>query len=140
MKKDIYQAIYEYLKASTELKTIVGANIYPMFIPQYDKIPAVVYAPIQTSYDTALIADTGFARTTVQFSCHESTFGKVRKLSKVIKRLFQNYSGDMCGAEVQATFIKTDYILSGGNVNRFDAETSTAVLEFDIFYSEQEDG
>ena len=71
---DILQSINECLKNCEEITSIVGTNIYPMFIPQYEKVPAVVYYPVSTTYDTALTKDTGFVVMIVQFDCHEKSF------------------------------------------------------------------
>ena len=133
MKKDFLQSINEYLNSNAELKKIVGDNIYPMFIPQYDKIPALVYYPVSASYDSALQQDTGFERIIVQFDCHEKTFKKARKLSRLLKEMFQDYHGDMFGTKVQATFIKSDFIVNDASSNKFDTIDSVHVIEFEFF-------
>ena len=133
MKKDFLQSINEYLNSNAELKKIVGDNIYPMFIPQYDKIPALVYYPVSASYDSALQKDTGFERIIVQFDCHEKTFKKERKLSRLLKEMFQDYHGDMFGTKVQATFIKSDFIVNDASSNKFDTTDSVHVIEFEFF-------
>lgn len=131
--KDFLQSLYEYLTSNKELKQIVGENIFPMYIPQYDKIPALVYYPVSTNYDSALEKDTGFTRTIVQFDCHEKTFKKARTLSRLIKSMFQDYHGDMCGNFVQATFIRSDIILNNPQNNKFDAIDSIHIIEFEFF-------
>ena len=133
MKKDFLQSINEYLNSNAELKKIVGDNIYPMFIPQYDKLPALVYYPVSASYDSALQKDTGFERIIVQFDCHEKTFKKARKLSRLLKEMFQDYHGDMFGTKVQATFIKSDFIVNDASSNKFDTTDSVHVIEFEFF-------
>ena len=133
MKKDFLQSINEYLNSNAELKKIVGDNIYPMFIPQYDKIPALVYYPVSASYDSALQKDTGFERIIVQFDCHEKTFKKARKLSRLLKEMFHDYHGDMFGTKVQSTFIKSDFIVNDASSNKFDTIDSVHVIEFEFF-------
>ena len=133
MKKDFLQSLYEYLDNNLDLKNIVGKNIYPMFIPQYDKIPALVYYPVSATYDSALQKDTGFQRVIVQFDCHETTFKKARKLSRLIKSMFQDYHGDMYGTLIQATFIKSDFIVNESSSNKFDTKDSVHVIEFEFF-------
>lgn len=133
MSKDFLQSLYEYLASSKELKQIVGENIFPMFIPQYDKIPALVYYPVSANYDSALQKDTGFMRIIIQFDCHDKTFKKARQLSRLIKTMFQDFHGDMCGTYVQASFIRSDIIINDSNNNKFDAIDSVHVLEFEFF-------
>ena len=133
MNKDFLQSIFEYLSNNAELKKIVGDNIFPMYIPQYDKIPAIVYYPVSVSYDTELGRDSGFQKVIVQIDCHEKTFKKARILSRLIKKMFQDYHGDMCGTNIQAVFIKTDIIINDTANNKFDALNSVHVLEFEFF-------
>ena len=129
MSKDFLQSIFEYLSNNAELKKIVGDNIFPMYIPQYDKIPAIV----SVSYDTELGRDSGFQKVIVQIDCHEKTFKKARILSRLIKKMFQDYHGDMYGTNIQAVFIKTDIIINDTANNKFDALNSVHVLEFEFF-------
>lgn len=133
MSKDFLQSLFEYLSSNTELKKIVGSNIYPMYIPQYDKIPAVVYYPVSTNYDTEFEKDTGFMRVIIQFDCHETTFKKARVLSRLIKKMFQDFHGDMKGTNIQASFIRSDFIINDTSNNKFDATDSIHVLEFEFF-------
>ena len=133
MNKDFLQSIFEYLSSSKELKAIVGDNIFPMYIPQYDKIPAIVYHPVSVAYDSELGRDSGFQKAIVQFDCHETTFKKARILSRLIKKMFQDYHGDMFGTNIQAVFIKSDIIINDTANNKFDALNSVHVLEFEFF-------
>ena len=133
MSKDFLQSLFEYLSANSELKNIVGTNIYPMYIPQYDKVPAIVYYPVSTNYDTEFGKDTGFMRVVIQIDCHEKTFKKARILSRLIKKMFQDFHGDMKGTYVQASFIKSDFIINDTSNNKFDATDSIHVLEFEFF-------
>lgn len=134
---DILQAITQALRESKEITDIVGEDIYPMFIPQYAKVPAVVYYPVSSAYDSALTKDTGFVVSIVQFDCHDKSFKKARILSRAVKRLFQDYSGDLFGVDIQATFIKSDFIVNGSSSNKFDNEDTVHVIEFEFHYNEK---
>ena len=90
------------------------------------------------SYDYDLDKkDTGFVITTVQFDCHDKSFKKARQLSRAVKRLFQDYSGDMYGVNIQATFIQSDIVFNNSSSNRFDAEDVIHVIEFEFHYNEK---
>lgn len=133
MKKDFLQSLFEYLSSNKELNKIVGDNIFPMFIPQYDKIPALVYYPVSIIYDTEFEKDSDFVKITIQFDCHEKTFKKARTLSRLIKKMFQDYHGDMYGTNIQAVFIKNDIIINDNLTNKFDTLDSIHILEFEFF-------
>lgn len=106
--KDICQAVYERLCSDAAISRSVGCRIYPIVLPEDAPLPAIVYAPVIANYDSALQGDTGFVRQTIQFVCHDTTYKKSRELSRKVKRLFQDYNGDMCGLMIQAVFIKSD--------------------------------
>ena len=130
--KDISQAVFEYLKTRDEIVERVGDRIYPIVLPQNASLPAIVYSPILANYDSALQGDTGYVRQTMQFVCHERTYKKSRELSRMVKRAFQDYHGDMCGLWIEAVFIKTDYEYNGNTALKFDTEEYMSSIEFDI--------
>jgi len=139
MNKDFLQCLYEHLTNSQELTAVVGQNIFPLFIPQNEQIPALIYYPISTNYDTALQKDTGFVRTIIQFDCHDKTFKKARQLSRIVKKIFQNFSGDMNGIRVEATFIKSDLVINDSTNNKFDAKDTIHIIEFEFYFIENKE-
>ncbi|MEG2116952.1 MAG: DUF3168 domain-containing protein [Clostridia bacterium] len=134
---DICQAIYEYLSQDSEIRQVVLGKLYPIIMPQDAKLPAIVYSPINANYDSALQGDTGYVRQTIQFNCHDSTFQKARKLSRLIKKKLQDYKGDMNGLEIQSVFIKSDFMSNGNTALKFSDEEYMAVIEFEICFNEE---
>ena len=137
--KDICQAVYEYLRMHKGIARAVGERIYPIMLPENAILPAIVYAPVLANYDSALQGDTGFVRQTIQFVCHADSFMKARKLSRSIKVAIQDYHGDMCGVEIQAVFIKTDYEYNGNTALKFDTEEYMSSIEFEFQFNEEKD-
>ena len=137
--KDICQALYEYLSLHKGITDKVKDRIYPIMLPQNAILPAIVYAPVLANYDSALQGDTGYVRQTVQFVCHDTTFRKARQLSRMAKTALQDFHGNMCGVEIQAVFIKTDYEYNGNTALKFDTEEYMSSLEFEIHFNEKGD-
>ena len=135
--KDISQAVFEYLKTRDEIVGRVNDRIYPIVLPQNASLPAIVYSPVLANYDSALQGDTGYVRQTMQFVCHDTTYKKCRELSRMVKRAFQDYHGDMCGLWIEAVFIKTDYEYNGNTALKYDTEEYMSSIEFDIQYNEK---
>ena len=135
--KDICQAVYEYLCSRKEITARVKDRIYPIILPQSAPLPAIVYAPVLANYDSALQGDTGYVRQTVQFVSHDTTYKKTRELSRLIKKALQDYKGDMCGLNIQAVFIKSDYEYNGNTALKFDTEEYMSSIEFEIKYKEK---
>ena len=135
--KDISQAVFEYLKTRDEIVGRVGDRIYPIVLPQNADLPAIVYSPILANYDSALQGDTGYVRQTMQFVCHDTTYKRSRELSRMVKKAFQDYHGDMCGLWIEAVFIKTDYEYNGNTALKYDTEEYMSSIEFDIQFNEK---
>ena len=89
------------------------------------------------NYDSALQGDTGYVRQTVQFVSHDTTYKKTRELSRLIKKALQDYKGDMCGLNIQAVFIKSDYEYNGNTALKFDTEEYMSSIEFEIHFNEK---
>lgn len=137
--KDICQVLYEYLSLHKGITDKVKDRIYPIMLPQNAILPAIVYAPVLANYDSALQGDTGYVRQTMQFVCHDTTFRKARQLSRMVKTALQDFHGNMCGVEIQAVFIKTDYEFNGNTALKFDTEEYMSSLEFEIHFNEKGD-
>lgn len=135
--KDICQAVYEYLCGVQDIQDCVQGRIYPIMLPQDKPLPAIVYAPVLANYDSALQGDTGYVRQTIQFVCHDKTFKRARQLARLVKKSFQDYKGDMCGLDIQAVFIKTDYEFNGNTALKFDTEEYMSSIEFEFHFNEK---
>ena len=135
--KDICQAVYEQLCSQTAINELVKKRIYPSILPEDAPLPSIVYSPILANYDSALQGDTGFIRQTIQFVCHASTFKKARELSRLVKKTFQDYTGDMQGLDIQAVFIKSDYEYNGNTSLKFDTEEFMSSIEFEFHFNEK---
>lgn len=134
---DICQAVYGHLCSQPKIVERVGKHIYPSILPEDAPLPSIVYSPILANYDSALQGDTGYVRQTIQFVCHDSTFKKARELSRLVKKAFQDYKGDMQGLEIQAVFIKSDYEYNGNTSLKFDTEEFMSSIEFEFHFNEK---
>lgn len=137
--KDICQAVYERLCSDANISRYVCGRIYPIVLPEDAPLPAIVYTPVLANYDSALQGDTGFVRQTIQFVCHDTTYKKSRELSRKVKRVFQDYHGDMCGLNIQAVFIKSDYEYNGNTALKFDTDEYMSSIEFEFHFNEERD-
>ncbi len=135
--KDICQAIYEKLCSNSSISQYVGSRIYPIILPEDAPLPAIVYTPVLANYDSALQGDTGYVRQTIQFVCHDKTYKKARELSRKVKKVFQDLHGDMCGLNIQAVFIKSDYEYNGNTSLKFDINEYMASIEFEFHFNEE---
>jgi HK97 family phage portal protein len=106
---EILECVYRYLYD----KNIADGKIYPEIIPQDTELPAIAYTQTNCNRDSALQKDTGFARINMQFNCYGDIFAAARALGKEIISALRDYKGDMKGADIQAVFIRNEYITTG---------------------------
>ena len=136
---DLLEAIYSYLSKNESVKSYIGDKLYPILLPQDCVLPAIVYAPVVTNYGLAHQADSGFVKQTIQITCHANTFKEARKLSRLIKKLLQDYRGDMSGLFIEAVFIKTDFDIDGNSSLKFDVDEYMSSIEFEIHFNENKE-
>ena len=128
---DILECIYSYLN---ELNIAEG-KIYPDIVPQDTVLPAIAYSQTNCNRDIALQKDTGFLRTSMQFNCLDKTYKGARALGKKVISAFQDYKGDMKGADIQAVFIQNEYITT--NVKQsYGVDNFMAVIEIEVYFTE----
>jgi len=130
---DILKSVYSYLAG----KNIAGGKIYPEIIPQDTDLPAIAYTQTNCNRDSALQKDTGFARINLQFNCYSDTFASARALGKQIISALQDYKGNMNGSDIQAIFIRNEYITTGTLKQSYDTERFTSVIETEIQFMEE---
>jgi hypothetical protein len=135
--KDFFVCLAEHLLNSTALQSAVGSRVYPHLLPQSPILPSIVYIPISTSYGNALQRQTGFVRQRVQFSVHNTTFGKARETGRILKAVLQDFKGDMCGTVIQATHILSDLTTGGNTMTNYKTEEYMNILEFQFEYMEE---
>lgn len=135
--KDFFVSMTQYLLQNTQLKNEIEERIYPYILPQSPTLPSIVYIPISTIYDNSLQRHTGFVRQIVQFSIHNTTFGKARQSGRVLKSVLHDFRGDMCGITIQATHTLTDLFTRGDSMENYSTEQYTNILEFEFNYMEE---
>ena len=134
---DFFECLTSYLLSNRTISKAVGDRVYPQILPQEPKLPAVVYTPISTIYDDALQRHTGFVKQIVQFTIHDTTFGKARATGRKVKAVLHDFKGNMGGINIQATHTLTDLSTDGDTMTNFNTEDYTNILEFQFEYMEE---
>lgn len=134
---DFFECLTQYLLGNSILQAAVGNRIYPHILPQQPVLPAIAYTPLSATYDNALQKHTGFVRQRVQFSVHNTTFGKTRQVGRILKEVLQDFKGTMLGINIQATHTLSDLFSTGNTMTNYKIEEYTNILEFEFNYMEQ---
>lgn len=135
--KDFFVCLTQFLLNNTALQSAIGSRIYPHLLPQNPILPSIVYIPISTSYGNGLQRQTGFVQQRVQFTIHNTTFGKARDTGRILKAVLQDLKGDMYGTVIQATHILSDLTTGGNTMTNYKTEEYMNILEFKFEYMEE---
>ena len=130
---DFFEALHSFMKKDRELSKEVEDRIYPLLSSQEPLVPNIIYTPITCNYDENLQQESGFVRQIVQFTIHHTTFGKVRKTSRILRHLFKDFSGDMCGIDIQAIHPLNDMSIGTDDL----AKEYMWVIELEFQYMEE---
>ena len=134
---DFFECIHKYLTENMEIIAVVNNRIYPFVLPQEPVLPSIVYQPINSVYPENLQKHSGFVRQTVQFTIHDKTFGKARTAGRKLKKLLQDFSGDMFGIDILATHLISDFMIGPSSQTQYDLQAYSNILECVFEYMEE---
>ncbi len=134
---DFIENLAVFLLNNSKINSQVEKRIYPQILPQECQLPAIMYSPISVSFGNSLSKHTGFVRHVVQFSVYGETFGKARKLGKILRQILQDYKGDMNGTYIQATNTLTDTMFTNGTTANYNINEYVNILEFEFMFEEK---
>jgi len=112
------QAIYNHLKASSDVTNIISTKIYPSVLPQGGSLPACTYSQISGVRIHAMGQDPGLTHPRYQISSWSTSYSQVHSLAEKVRQSLQDYSGTTGG---------------GVNIQRifFDQETELPEVDQD---------
>ena len=133
---DFFECMQKHMISNKELAGEIKDRVYPQMLPQSSKFPSIVYTPISVTYDKNLGYESGFVRRIVQFTVHNTTFGKARNTSRILRQVFKDFSGDMYGLQIQAVHFINEMSGSNGTQTQYNADKYTNILELEFQYME----
>lgn len=119
------EAVSDYLQPK------LNNRLFPFLLPQKCSLPAVVYLPISVERLHSLLADTGFVKQRLQFSCFGKSYKEAVQTAKTIQTELQNFSGAMSGLSIGSVLLMeeiTDY--------EQDTDIYSVSLEFEFQFEE----
>lgn len=69
------------LAADSAIHNAVGDRVYPLFRPQGDPLPAIVYQRISTAPVNSLSGFSGLDQVRIQFGCYANTVADAKSLA-----------------------------------------------------------
>ncbi len=127
--KDFFVCLYDFLVSNKSINSVFGSRVAPL-VSKDDVYPMLVYSPIGTAYDKNLQKESGFIRRKVQFLLIDNTFGGATKAGEIVRNVFKDFKGYMCGLDVQAVHMLTD------ETTVTEENEYMRVVEMEFFYNE----
>ena len=132
----IGSAIYIILTNDSDVSALIGARVYPMYVPQGAAMPAVTYQRIVAPRVHTLTNNDGMVPSTYQINCWADTMEGARELSEAVRPALNNYSGTVNGVVIQAVQISDEDDMPENIAGTDVLERFGKRLDFNIFYNE----
>ena len=107
--------LYKFLTKAPEIRALVGRRVYPMRLPQGEVRDSIVYEIGDDYPDIWMGSLSSIVRHYVTLNTYSSTNDGMRKLSGLLKKTFQRYSGDLGGITVVSSGIQL-------SINEYEAD------------------
>lgn len=117
---------------SAYLQPKLNHKLYPFLLPQNTELPAVVYMPVSVERLHSLVADTGFVKQRLQFSCYGKSYKESVQLEGIIRQELQNFSGVMSGLLIGSVLLMEE-------ITNYEAGTNaySVTIEFEFQFEEE---
>ena len=118
---------------SAYLQPMLNNKLYPFLLPQNTELPAVVYLPVSVERLHSLVADTGFVKQRLQFSCYGKSYKESVQLAVMIRHELQNFSGVMSGLLIESVLLMEE-------ITNYEAGTNVYSVTIEFEFQFEEDG
>jgi len=117
-----------------------GSPAFPMFAPEHQKLPFLVYQRASTTRDRAMPASVANPVATFSVQVYAKTYAEARQLSDDVRRELDNFTGDYGPQDNTVTVVFVHIAEeSDGEPVQFEGESKpayTAELSFNVKYKE----
>ncbi len=94
--------IADALKADATLAALVGARVFPLYLPESSTLPAVYYRVVTRPRPQVLDGSSGLARPRVQLGCVSTSYGDCVAMSAALRGIFDGFQGSLGAVQVIA--------------------------------------
>ena len=135
----IVETIIGLLGENAQIVALVEDRIYPRFMPDAVKFPALVVTKATGigSYD--LQGDVGLESARVQVDCYDTSAAKVIELRTLVRRLLSGFKGGLVSGSpcaIASCFCINDVDLSDPSTERAGPRLKRRMLEFNVWNRE----
>ena len=131
---DIEHALRNRIRSSTDVTDVVATRVFPIFVPQGQALPALVYQLTSGEPVTSNSGHSGLTFARFEIECLSSSYSEVKDLAEKVRLAITGYSGTEASVKVTSTVhLRTsdDYTPP---VTAGERGTHHAVLDFRLGY------
>ena len=93
--RDIRTALRTHLLSDAQIAAAVVARVYPVVLPQGQKLASIVYTRISGLTDYKMEGPSGYARSRMQIGCWAPTLDAASSLANLVKDALSGFAGPM---------------------------------------------
>lgn len=126
----IEEAVFYKMVHNEALAGLVGARVYPLYVPQAAALPAVAYQKISSTKFQAQDGNSHLARSRFQFTVEADDYADAKDVATAVKNCWNSFAGfvgtTISGLTIQGTSIEND--LDGENVGESTRANTPVVV------------
>lgn len=121
----IEESLVELLTDDVTVNTLIAGRMYPLAMPQGERMPAVVYQRISGPRVQAHDGPSGLAHPRFQFACIAATYAAAKTLANALRVAIDGYQ-DTIGS------VKVDAILVENEIDLYNYESSELATSYTV--------
>lgn len=134
MAAAIGEVIYGLLYADANILGITEGRIYPAFIPQLGKLPAIVYNQIGAPRGHTMDGPSGLVDGHWQITCWDKDYAHTQELSDLVRLALDGYAKTWNGRLISVMMLENEVDLISLEVE--DVTRFGKALDFQILFKE----
>lgn len=128
----IDKTVFAMLSRIPEVTREVGTRIFPVFLPEKNPLPAVVFRRVSTTGAISTHSGTsGKVTSEFEVECYGKDITIVKNLAKAVRRTFSGFSGSVGGNTVHRAWVDNEF-------DDYDFESGTYTIPLEVYLTHDE--
>jgi hypothetical protein len=128
----IEEALKTLITTDSRFISVIGANLYPLIIPEDAKLPAIAFQEITSKFSIRHDGPGDLVTTQIQFTIEGDSYRSAKIAAKTVRSIIDGYRGIVDGIKIGGIFCENEY--DGYSEN---SELRTVRQDYQIEYSEE---
>ena len=131
----IGKALRAILTTYGPVASVVGNRVYPIFLPEKAKFPAIAFRRTSTQRDPHQRGGGGSIKASLSVSCISQDYDQAEELGEAVGVCFNAYRGEAAGIHVQSVFVEDQSDDPSPSVDGAGQPVFQVVLQIEATYT-----